>query len=179
VGRWWPDGNPLRRRADRVEAAVLAVLIAALAVAVPFGAFRVGRLVYAEAAAAERAGRAGWHQVTAVLAADSGYPAPPALVLVQMPARWTDRGIQHHGTVAALPGTPAGSKVTTWVNASGQPVGPPSSGWQVAAQGWLAGILTGGCVALLLSAGWILARTGMDRHRLAAWESAWRTAASQ
>jgi hypothetical protein len=96
-----------------------------------------------------------------------------------MPARWTDRGIQHHGTVAALPGTPAGSKVTTWVNASGQPVGPPSSGWQVAAQGWLAGILTGGCVALLLSAGWILARTGLDRHRLAAWESAWRTAASQ
>jgi hypothetical protein len=177
VGRWWPDHNPLRRRADRVEAAVLAVLIAALAMAVPFGALRVGRSVYAEAAAAEQPGRAGWHQVTAVLVADPGRPAPPALVIVRLPARWTDRGIEHRGTVAAVSGTPAGSKVMTWVDASGRQVGPPSASWDVVAQGWLAGILTGTCVALLLSAGWVLARSGLDRHRLAAWETAWRAAA--
>jgi hypothetical protein len=177
LGRWWPDGNPLRRRADRVEAAVLAVLIAALAVAVPFGALRVGRSVYTEAAAVERAGRAGWHQVTAVLVAGSGHPAPPALAIVQLPARWVDRGIQHRGTVAAVSGSLAGSKVLTWVDASGRQVGPPSPSWQVVAQGWLAGVLTGTCVALLLSAGWILARSGLDRHRLAEWETAWLAAA--
>jgi hypothetical protein len=178
VGRWWPDGNPLRRRADRVEAAILAVLIAILAVVAPLGGLRVGRSVYQEAARAERAGRAGWHQVTAVLAADSGYPALPALVLVPMPARWTDRnGVQHRGTVPALLGTPAGSRVTAWIDASGRPVGPPSSGWQAATQGWLAGIVAGGCVTLLLIAAWVLARSRLDRHRLAAWEAAWRSAA--
>lgn len=36
--RWWPDRNPPRRTADRVEAAMMAVLLVAFLVGVPLAA---------------------------------------------------------------------------------------------------------------------------------------------
>jgi hypothetical protein len=188
--RWWPDGNLLRRRADRAEAVILALLIAVLAVFGPVSALAAGGSAYRAAARADRAGQAGRHQVTAVLLV-SARPALSAfggLGLVPAPARWTaPNGIQRHGTkpqavehrgeVEVLPGTQAGAKVTTWVDAAGQPADAPLPGWRVAGQGLLAGLLAGAGVALLLAVAWLLARLWLDRRRLAAWESAWRSTA--
>jgi hypothetical protein len=163
-----------------VEAVILAVLLVVLAVAGPVGAVGVGRSAYQAAARAEQAARADWHQVTAVLLADADHPVPLGfgnLGLVPMSARWTGPdGSQRHGKVAAMPGTRAGSKVTTWVDAAGRPAGPPLAGGRVAVQGWLAGIATGAGVLLLLSCAWLLARRWLDRRRLAAWEAALRSA---
>src|SRR6266702_1048644 len=84
---------------------------------------------------------------------------------------------QHRGGIAASPGARAGSKVTTWVNASGQPAGAPLSDGQVARQGVAAGVVASAGVALLLLGAWLLARNWLDRRRLAAWEAAWRLTA--
>ncbi len=69
--RWlrglWPDRNPLRRTADRVEAAVVAGLLAAFVIGAPAAALIAGHWSYAVALRAEHAQRSTWRQVPAVL----------------------------------------------------------------------------------------------------------------
>jgi hypothetical protein len=43
---WWPDGNPLRRRSDRAEAAVFAVLVAVFLAGAPLLALIGGELAH-------------------------------------------------------------------------------------------------------------------------------------
>src|SRR5215470_3970240 len=56
--RWRPDANPLRRTTDRMEAALLAVLIAAFLLGAPLAGIAAGR---AAAASNGRAGKAPPH----------------------------------------------------------------------------------------------------------------------
>jgi hypothetical protein len=191
VGRWWPDGNPLRRRTDRVEAVIVAVLAAILVVVGPLGAVAAGHLAYHAAARAELAGHADRYRVTALVLTGSAYQALPALSnpgLARARAQWTaPDGIKRHGTasrptrlrgeIAVVPGTPAGSTVSTWVDASGQPAGAPQPGWLATCQALLAGVLACAVTAFLVSCAWLLARCWLDRRRLAAWAAAWRSTA--
>src|SRR5215470_16572925 len=43
VRGWWPDGNPLRRRCDRAEAALLTALVAGFVAGAPLLALPAGR----------------------------------------------------------------------------------------------------------------------------------------
>src|SRR5581483_11341711 len=64
----WPDRNPVRRRVDRVEAAIVGALLAAFLAGAPFAAIAAGHAGYRmghQAASSERS----WHQVSAVLLA--------------------------------------------------------------------------------------------------------------
>ena len=65
----WPDRNPLRRRLDRVEGAVVGGLAVAFLAGVPLAAAAAGHLTYMYGARTAHTQQAAWHQVPAVLLA--------------------------------------------------------------------------------------------------------------
>jgi hypothetical protein len=121
----WPDRNPLRRAVDRVEAVLMAGLVAAFLIGAPLVAVAAGQWSYAVGLRVERAQQSAWHQVPAVLLADApsrGY----AGYTPQVRARWTARnGTQRSGDVDAPAGARAGRTVLVWADASGRLTGPP------------------------------------------------------
>ena len=133
IGRLWRelrlDGNPLRRACDRTEVVLLTCLLSALVIVVPLAAMIAGVQAYGAGLRAERAERAAWHQVPAVLLVTA--PAPGyARYEEPVPARWTaPDGARQAGQVIAPPGARAGRTVMLWVDASGLAC------WQAAAAG--------------------------------------------
>jgi hypothetical protein len=176
VRGWRLDRNPLRRRCDRAESAVLAMLFVVFLAAAPF----VSRACYASAhSMAERVQRAQrtWRQVPAVLLkpapgemASTGFGAYFPLTS----ARWTSpAGNAVTGEVPVRPDAPAGTTVRVWVTREGQLTAPPLQDPQVsgAAQSAAAlGVLT--LVATLALVGGLV-RRALDKQRMARWESAW------
>jgi len=176
----WPDRNPLRRTADRLESAVMAGLVLAFLAGAPWAAIAVGQWAYTGAARAERAQNAAWHPVTAVIL--QGVPRPSvntygAADVTQVPASWTapDR-TRHTGSVTAAAGTAKGSTVTIWTDRSGVQTGPPLEPPQVADRAALAGTLAVFGIAFLLMATGALIHRALDRRRLAAWDAEWDVA---
>lgn len=178
IGSLWRalrlDGNPLRRPCDRTEAFALACLLSALFIMVPLAAAIAATQAYGAGQRAERAERAAWHQVPAVLLATApapsygGYEAP-------VRARWTATdGARRTGDIIAPPGTRVGRTVLMWVDASGQPTGRPLQLAQVAGQAIDAAAMAAtAAFSALLCAG-VLGRWVLFRRRLAAWDAEWR-----
>src|SRR5438034_11688400 len=73
--RWRPDGNPLRRTSDRIEAVLLAILIAAFLCGAPLAGIAAGRAAAASNIRAEHA-QAGVHRVAAALLRPRANPIP-------------------------------------------------------------------------------------------------------
>ena len=179
LARWLGfDRNPLRRGTDRVEAALRLVMIL-LVVAVPAAAVGVGRWADHYAQYRAQAQMAVDHQVTAVLLRDApaiGTPDPYTSVQTAwVPARWQPPGQSPRtGEVLALVGARKGSTVRTWIDPSGAITDPPLGHRVVVGDVWLAVMATCLLSWLLLLAAGVLARRGLDRRRLRAWEAEWR-----
>jgi hypothetical protein len=178
IGGLWRElrlyGNPLRRACDRTEAALLACLLSAFVVMVPLVAAITGAQAYGTGLRAERAERAAWRQVPAVLMVASpapgygGYEAP-------VRARWTaPDGAKRAGGITAPPGTRAGHTVMLWVDASGQPTGVPLQQVQVTGQAIDAAAIAAIAVFSALLCAGVLGRWVLFRRRLAAWDAEWR-----
>ena len=170
----WPDHNPLRRSSDRAEAGIVALLIGALLLGAPLIALITCRLTLTSTVTTTNAIHDGWRQVSAVLLTDEpdwtgGYGSP-------VPVRWQGPdGVPHTGQTLAAPGTRAGTRVTVWTDASGHFSDTPMSPRQAMTQAdFAAGIAVLVWALILLSTG-MISRDLLDRHRLAAWESDWRT----
>jgi hypothetical protein len=177
IGGLWrelrQDGNPLRRACDRTEAVLLACLLSALFVVVPLAAVIAGVQVYGAGLRAERAERAAWHQVPAVLLVT--VPAPRyAGYEASVPARWTaPAGARRTGQVTAPPGARAGDTVMLWVDASGRPTGSPLQPVQVMAQAIQAGAIAAAAAFSVLLCVGVLTHRALFRRRLAAWDAEW------
>ena len=176
-GRWRElrlDGNPLRRACDRTQAVLLACLVSAFVVVVPLAAMMAGAQAYGAGLRAERAERAAWHQVPAVLLATA--PAPgSAGSEVPVRATWTaPAGARRAGPVAAPPGTPAGRRVALWVDASGRPTGVPLQPVQVTGQAIGAAVIAATAAFFALLCLGALARWVLFQRRLAAWDAEWQ-----
>ena len=121
--RWRPDSNPLRRTADRVEAAVMILLIATFLTGAPLAALTAGQAAAASGLRAQHA-QAGWHRVTAVLlrkAPSSVNPMFEVALQPLVPARWTaPDGTSRTGEVHAPANAVAGSTVPVWIDRSGR-----------------------------------------------------------
>jgi hypothetical protein len=174
VRRLGLDGNPLRRRSDKI-----AVCLAALLVAV----FLIGAPVVSMAAvsAASRLGAAGqqgtrpWRQVSAVV--QKATPTPPDWELSGYswaPARWTaPDGQARAGEIPVSSAVAAGQAVRIWVDQAGVLTGPPPNRGVVMAD---EAIAAAAAVAVLGIALMCLACAGkwvLDRRRLAGWAAAW------
>ncbi len=174
----WPDRNPLRRTSDRMEAAVVGWLAAALLVGVPLAALSAGRLSYDAGVSAQHAEQA-WRQIPAVLLIDAPDAAPdgPARAAGSL-AYWTaPNGAQRVGRVPAPPDARAGTVLRVWIDASGRLAGSPVPRRQVDLQAALAGLLAAAGLVLVLLGTAALARFVIARRRLAAWAAEWQATA--
>jgi len=164
--------NGLRRRSDRIEGALLLVLVAAFGVAVA-AASVLGTHIYHW----QRAGAARLHPVVAVLARtgpiDNMGGNEEAWALWRAP---DGRRLSGTLTMVTAPGiweATAGSPVSVWVTRTGEPTAPPPSRALMIFNAVLMGIWVAcGAGMALVCCYWICRRV-LDRARLAAWESAW------
>jgi len=182
VRRWRPDGNPLRRASDRLEAGLLAILIAAFLCGAPLAGIAAGQAAAASSARAERA-QAGTHRVAAVLlrqAPGKSSPMFQAPLEPMAPARWkAPDGTLRTGEIYAPAGAAAGSTVLVWIGRSGQLAASPLQRGDVAEEVALAASLATMAVAGVLAALGLVTRWLLDRRRLAAWDARWRATGPQ
>ena len=120
------DGNPLRRRIDKIATCLAALLMAAFLIGAPMLSMAAARWVGHAAAAGQRAARS-WRQVPAVLLPGA---APPAVGGVfgtsWVKARWTaPDGHERAGSILVSTSLAAGRTVQLWVDTAGSPTGPP------------------------------------------------------
>ena len=171
-----PDRNPLRRASDRVETAVLAVLVTAFVAAAPFAAQATGGWVHAFAHRVQATQQASWHQVRAVLLNTAPTGPGNSGFLPQVQARWiAPDGKTVTGQISAQPGTPAGTTVPVWTTRDGQQTNPPLQDSQVAEQAVFAVIAGVLALVIVLAGTGLLARRTLDKRRMAAWDADWRT----
>jgi hypothetical protein len=164
------DGNPLRRRTDKIAGCLTALLVVVFLIGAPV----------LSVTAIGWAGRTGAieRQVSAVLRQAAPAPSFSKEVLgsSRVPARWTAPGGRPRaGAVLAGAGMTAGHTVPRWVDAAGAPTGPPPSRGTVLAREATAGVVATVALGIVL---WCLAKAGqwvLDRRRFADWEAAWAT----
>lgn len=175
--RWRPDHNPLRRRWDRAETAVLGALLAVFLAGAPFAAHAAGGWAYAAAAAQARAQQATRHHVQAtLLAAVTSWSADAAGAggFPEASARWrAPDGQLRTGQVFVPAGGAAGSTVAIWVTPSGQQIDPPLQPGQVAGRAELAAALAVAALAVMALIAGALARRALDARRMAGWDADW------
>jgi hypothetical protein len=173
-----PDRNPLRRASDRVETAVLAMLVIAFLAAAPFAAQAAGAWAHARAHKAQLTEQASWHQVPArVLKVTTGVQGGGGYAWLgsQAEARWTaPDGKVITGEIPVAPGTATGTTVRLWTTKEGKITDPPLQDSQVADDALLAGTISVIALATLLAITCMLARHVLDRRRMAAWDAEWR-----
>ncbi|WP_157172261.1 Rv1733c family protein [Nocardia pneumoniae] len=165
------DRNPLRRREDRLQTGLAAVLVLVFLIVVPVLAVTVGGTIYRVETAAVQAETVRLHQVDATVIEVGKAPLYAPVV----PARvsWKDaEGVTHTADYQSTTVVEPGSTVSIWLNEGGVIVEPPSS-TQAASKAVLltAGALCG--VSAVLGGSYWLVRRGLDRRRLRRWESEW------
>ncbi|KAA9152994.1 hypothetical protein FPZ12_035730 [Amycolatopsis acidicola] len=185
VARFWRrihlGRNPLARRSDRVEAAMLLVVVLGLLIALPLAGI-VGAHTYSGQLAVSAEQRGSRHLSTATLLQDAPTPVPASdsaylgngTGSAGTAAHWTVAGgAERFGTIAADPGTPAGTKVPIWLTDSGDPVPAPLTPSDAATTSVLAGIFSWLVAALALAAVYWMARFVLDRRRAVRWDREW------
>lgn len=170
-----PDRNPLRRRIDRLETCLLAVLFIALAAAAPFAARLASHASYQNALRARQEQLTSRHQVPAVLTIDAAQASDYTLnsyVLTQ--ATWTSPdGVQRSGRVPAQPGSSAGTVVTVWTDDNGYLDSPPLTLSEVASQADATAVGVVVMAGVMFVGGAAATRQLLNRRRMAAWDADW------
>ena len=171
------DRNPLRRRVDRVEAAMLAGLIMVFLTGAPFLVAGAGHLARAAGMRALRT-QATWSQVSATVpraAPNQSAQFPGELDTVLTRGRWTaPDGQPRSGLIPTSQGVAVGNTARIWVSRSGSLTGAPRRRSELL--GWTPGAEVG--TAIVLAFIFFLAvrlqRWLFERRRLACWHRAWR-----
>ena len=170
-----PDRNPLRRACDRAEATLAAALLVAVLIAVPAAAIFAGEWEYRT----ERAQQASWHRVPAVLLAATPEPWDAGNQMAALGTWTAPDGTQRAGRIVAPAGTPAGRRVTVWVDASGRPVRTPQPRGLIIVEAIVVAAIAAAAVSLCLLCTAAMARRALTRRRLAAWDTEWRATGPQ
>ncbi len=182
AGRLRPDRNPLRRRVDRIEAVLLALIIAAFAAGAPLAALAGGGWAAAVTGSVQRA-EAGWQPVSARVLQTAA--AAPRGLYQAAPDRLTEAtwlapdGRRQVGRIGVPGGVRSGQSVTIWVNRAGRVVGYPVQHADVVIRSLLAGAAAVLLLAAALGIIALLVRRLLDRRRLAAWDMSWAVTGPQ
>jgi hypothetical protein len=175
------DGNPLRRRSDKITVCAAALLLAVFLIGAPLlSAAAVGWA--ARAGSAELRAERSWHQVPAVVLQAAPAPAVAAGIFLYplVPARWSaPDGQARTGRIPVSTRVAAGRTIRLWVDAAGSPTGSPlSHRLMMVNEAMAAAVTIVGLGIILLCLAWTGQRL-LDRRRLAAWEAAWAAAGPQ
>ncbi|MFB9907631.1 Rv1733c family protein [Allokutzneria oryzae] len=172
------DRNPMRRFSDRVESAVLVLVVICMLGAVPL-ALLAGTVTHDRL----RAAASELRSTTAVLEQDAPVPVVSSeLVTTTSQARalgtWiTADGSPRSGEVFTRSGATAGSSVVVWLDPEGTPVRPPLDASELVLMAVL--VTLGVLAAAEAAAGlfYVTVRAVLDRGRLASWEDEWERVA--
>ncbi|MEV6943183.1 hypothetical protein AB0N07_14530 [Streptomyces sp. NPDC051172] len=175
VWLWRWRRNPLRRRADAVEAwVVLGTWLVTVLVGVLAG-LTATRSVE-DGLARERI---EWRQVAARLTEKapgpaSDHPATFSGDRVWGNVRWTaPDGTTHTGQVRVGPGSRAGTAVTVWTDLQGHLVSRPATAAQAQLRSSLIGALVGMSAAAVPLVGGRVLCGRMERRRMSQWDTEW------
>lgn len=157
--------NPLLRRTDRIEAAVVLVALVLSLLALPVAGV-VGSVVY-EARHSQYVQEASQrHAVVATVTATGVGGVDHSVVQANWPIIDGDRS----GLIAATTDAKSGQQVRIWIDKSGNPVDPPTPGWR-ALTGALGTALTVAVATGVAAAALVTGiRARLDRARDAWWE---------
>ena len=167
--------NPLRRRVDRIQSAVVAGLVVAFVVAAPLLS-TVAVHVTGAAAAREQQAEAKWLSRTAVLqeSAAAGLVADDGAFDSWVTASWTmPGGAKRSGLVAVDLNARKGQRITVWVTPAGQLTHPKLTRVQVLEWETTAAMVTPIGLAVLLVVTGAVVRIAANRRRMAGWTRAW------
>ncbi|MGE2729553.1 Rv1733c family protein [Mycolicibacterium vaccae] len=166
--------DPLVRGIDRIEAAVLALVLALTLVTVPvIGA--VGTAVYDSRQDRYAQEAATVSQVEATVGAvPDRSDLPPRTSVVTVPARWTVGGVEHAGEVRASSSTQSGDVVTVWVTEDGEQAKAPGTTSHAAVEAVTISVVI--LVLTLVAAGGVgvVTRLVCNRRRFGRWDRALR-----
>ncbi|MFF9090185.1 hypothetical protein ACF1BE_27990 [Streptomyces sp. NPDC014991] len=177
VWLWRWRRNPLKRRADVLEAWVLlGTLLLIVLAGVPAGLATARSVEHGLARE-----RAIWRPVVArVVAArvpgpsrrSGGHASAGARSWAEV--RWTAAdGSARTGQVKVEPGIGPGTPVTVWTDPRGHLVSRPTTASEAAFRATLTGLLVGVSTAAVPLAGGLAARVRLARRRLDAWDTEW------
>jgi len=165
------DGNPLRRRTDKIAAFLGVLLVAAFLIGAPVVA-RAAIGWVSRVAAAEQQAMRSWHQVPAVV--QKAAPAPAPWEVSWVPARWTAPGGRPRtGQIPVRVAVAAGQAIRLWVDEAGTPTGPPAGRGLVELDDVAAAAVAVFGLGIVLLSLVCAGRLVLDRLRLARWEAAW------
>jgi hypothetical protein len=173
--------NELRRPSERIEAAVVAGLLAVFVAATVVAVFLAARVFRSEQAAS-----AGLRPAVAVIS-PGGVPTETQILdqLVGVRATWRlSDGTQRSGllTTSVVPGIYRqlpGASVRVWLNRSGVPEPAPQALDGMIIGAAMAGLAVVATAAGVLAGGYLLCLRGLERRRLANWSSAWAVTGPQ
>ena len=169
--------GPLSRHVDRAEAWSQLVIMMIFAILILPATWSVAGAVGRAGVEQERAQQANRFQVTATLLQKAPLPASGAIssaFRTPVPAQWrTPQGTPHTGVVKATPGAVAGSTVTIWIEASGDPAPPP-----IRHQDTVASIFAAAFLVVVLTSGALLGIRALihqrfERRRFEQWDQEW------
>jgi len=168
------DRNPLRRATDRVETAVLTVLLLAFLAGAPFVALAAGAWAHGMAARAEFAQQAARREVTAVVLSVTPPPAASGFAW-EAQARWkAPDGRTVTGEVPVPFGTVAGGTLQVWTDLNGDLSTAPLVDSQVTDQTIFAEVLGVFSTAAVLTLAGALVSRSLNRRRMTAWDADWQ-----
>ncbi|MGW7498564.1 Rv1733c family protein [Streptomyces luteogriseus] len=175
VWLWRWRRNPLRRRADRVEAwVVLGVWLLTL-----FAGVLAGTAVSRSVEDGLARERDEWRPLVARLAerapgtASENAPVSRA-EHVWATARWTSAdGSEHSGQLRVPAGSAAGAPVTVWTDAEGRQVTRPVTESQARVRASLIGGVAGLCAAVVPVAAGRALLGRLERRRIDQWDAEW------
>ncbi|MBQ0827107.1 Rv1733c family protein [Streptomyces tagetis] len=169
---WRWRRNPLRRRVDAVEAWIVLLVWALIAV----GGTLAGLLTAHAADASFARQRAERQPVRAVLLADVPQSASPTQTAYRALVKvgWTaPDGTSRTGETPATSGLRAGSSITLWQDRDGSLTGQPADPADASVESALYGAGAAVAVAGLAYGSGALVRWRLDRRRLDEWAREW------
>ncbi|MFF9768932.1 DUF3592 domain-containing protein [Streptomyces sp. NPDC014636] len=176
VWLWRWRRNPLKRRADVVEAwVVLGACLLTVLAGVLAGLAATGSVEHG--LARERADRRPAvarvvAQVPGSSPAQSSHASAGERVRVRV--RWTTAdGSAHTGQVRVEPGSRPGTSVTVWTDPRGRLVSRPTTASEAAFRAVLIGVLVGVSSAAVPFVGGLAVRGRLERRRMDAWDAEW------
>lgn len=170
------DHNPLRRRSDKAQTFVMAVLLAVFVAGSPISVIAASHLAQAATLRAQQT-QQGWRRVPAVLLQAS--PKNAGFMYQSAPfawvqAKWTaPNGTVHVGEVPAASGTKAGATVRVWVDSAGNVTTAPLTSTQMVDRVIAAVVFAPIVLGIVLLGVAAIVRRAFARRRLIRWEAAW------
>jgi hypothetical protein len=167
--------NPLRRRADRLEAALLLCAMVAGLLVIPAAA-ALGTTIRGRAEQTAARHRAEVHPVQARTMESTAEAVPSTLGLATTRVRvsWFDAlGSRHEGWADVLIGTKPGTELTLWFDRSGAMTRAPKEPADSTALGIAAGFTAPMLAWPLLWGLFRLVRRPLDRRRTEEWAREW------